>query len=151
MTRTFSKIYGLAALRVGWAYCSETVVGAIHRVRGPFNVSIPAQRAAAAALHDRAHVARSLAHNAEWKRQLTDEIRSLGLRVDDGEGNFVLIQFASPADSREADAWLISRGFILRPVANYGLPYCLRMTVGSAQANRGVMAALAQFVQSRAS
>lgn len=143
MTRTFSKIYGLAALRVGWAYCPEAVADAINRVRGPFNVSIPAQRAAAAATRDRGHLARSIAHNAEWKSWLTAALRDIGLRINDGEGNFVLIQFPDAAAARNADALLISRGFILRPVANYGLPHCLRMTVGSADANRGVVAALA--------
>jgi histidinol-phosphate aminotransferase len=151
MTRTFSKIFGLAALRVGWAYCPAAVADAINRVRGPFNVSIPAQRAAAAALQDRAHLARAIAHNAEWKAWLAAAIRDTGLRVDDGEGNFVLIQFPSPEDSRKADALLISRGFILRSVANYGLPHCLRMTIGSAESNRGVAAALSEFMKDRRS
>jgi len=147
MTRTFSKIYGLAGLRVGWAYCPDWVVDAINRVRGPFNVSIPAQRAATAALLDREHLKRSVAHNAEWKSWLVRHIRGSGLRVDAGEGNFLLIHFPLSRDAESADAFLTARGFILRPVANYGLPHCLRLTIGSAEANRGVAAAIADFAR----
>ncbi|MGH6877839.1 MAG: histidinol-phosphate transaminase [Rhizomicrobium sp.] len=150
MTRTFSKIYGLAGLRVGWAFCPEPVVDAINRVRGPFNVSVAAQRAAAAALRDRGHVARAVAHNAEWKSWLAANIRVCGLRVDEGEGNFLLIHFASPRDAQSADAFLTSRGFIVRPVANYGLSHCLRLTVGNAEADRGVAAALSDFARQSA-
>ncbi len=147
MTRTFSKIYGLAGLRVGWSYCPERVADAINRVRGPFNVSIPAQRAAAAALRDRAHVARSVAHNAEWKSWLARNIRACDLRVDEGEGNFLLIHFPSSQCAESADTFLTRRGFILRAVANYGLPHCLRLTIGSQEANRGVAAALGDFMR----
>jgi histidinol-phosphate aminotransferase len=147
MTRTFSKIHGLAGLRVGWAYCPPAVADAINRVRGPFNVSIPAQRAAIAALRDRDHVTRSAAHNAEWKSWLTDRIRATGLRVDESEGNFLLVHFRSSADAEHADMFLGERGFALRPVANYGLPQCLRLTIGSAAANRGVADALTEFVR----
>jgi histidinol-phosphate aminotransferase len=150
MTRTFSKIYGLAGLRVGWAYCPAAVTDALNRVRGAFNVSVPAQRAAVAALHDRDHVARSIAHNSKWKNWLIAEIRATGLRVDESEGNFLLIRFRAPEQAEAADAFLTSHGFILRPVANYGLPHCLRLTIGSAQVNRGVAAALADFMREQA-
>jgi len=148
MTRTFSKIYGLAGMRVGWAYCPESVADALNRVRGPFNVSVPAQRAAAAALLDRDHVKRAVAHNDKWKSWITQRIRATGLRADDSEGNFVLIHFPSqgPHAALSADAFLTGRGYILRPVANYGLPHCLRLTIGDEDANRGVAAALAEFV-----
>lgn len=149
MTRTFSKIYGLAGLRVGWAYCPPAVAGTLNRVRGPFNVTTAAQAAAAAALSDRDHVARSVAHNAEWKSWLVQKIRGTGLRVDEGEGNFLLIHFpaAVPHDAGSADAFLLRRGFILRPVANYGLSHCLRLTIGTEEANRGVARALADFMR----
>ncbi|HEY6579196.1 MAG TPA: histidinol-phosphate transaminase [Rhizomicrobium sp.] len=150
MTRTFSKIYGLAGLRVGWAYCPEPVVDAINRVRGPFNVSAPAQCAAAAAVRDSGHRARARAHNTEWKSWLGAGIRGCGLRVDEGEGNFLLIHFASPLDAQSADFFLTSRGFILRTLANYGLPHCLRLTIGSAQANRRVVEAFADFTRQSA-
>jgi histidinol-phosphate aminotransferase len=149
MTRTFSKIYGLAGLRVGWAFCPAAVADALHRIRGPFNVSVPAQRAAAAVLRDRHHFEASVAHNDKWKAWLTERIRATGLRVDDSAGNFVLIHF--PADGKHtakgADTFLTVRGLILRGVTNYGLPHCLRLTVGNEQANRRVAAALEEFMR----
>ena len=90
MTRTFSKIYGLAGLRVGWAYCPAAIADVLNRIRGPFNVSVPAQRAAAAALTDRAHIDAGIAHNEKWRDWLTNEIRKLGFRVDDS-----VVQFCS--------------------------------------------------------
>ncbi len=151
MTRTFSKIYGLAGLRVGWAFCPPTVADALNRVRGAFNVSVPAQRAAVAALRDREHVARAIDHNTEWKNWLTERIRSAGVTIGESEGNFLLLQFRAPYQAEAADAFLTGRGFILRPVANYHLPHCLRMTIGTAEANRGVAAALADFMRQDAS
>jgi len=146
MTRTFSKIYGLAGLRVGWAYCPAAVADVLNRIRGPFNVSVPAQRAAAAALKDREHLEAGVAHNEKWRGWLTAEIRKLGLRVDDSVGNFVLIHFANDEVAQDADRFLSARGVILRGVASYGLADCLRLTVGPDEANRAVVAALAEFV-----
>ncbi|HEY4944436.1 MAG TPA: histidinol-phosphate transaminase [Rhizomicrobium sp.] len=147
MTRTFSKIYGLAGLRVGWAYCPAAVADVLNRVRGPFNVSVPAQRAAAAALKDRAHVEANFAHNEKWRDVLTTEIRKLGFGVNDSVGNFILIQFGKDKGrmAQDADHFLASRGLILRGVVAYGLPDCLRLTVGPPDANRAVVAALAEF------
>ncbi|HXC57060.1 MAG TPA: histidinol-phosphate transaminase [Rhizomicrobium sp.] len=151
MTRTFSKIYGLAGLRVGWAYCPSAVADVLNRIRGPFNVSLPAQRAAAAALKDRAHVEASIAFNEKWRDWLTAEIRKLGFRVDDSVGNFILIHF--PHDTgrtaHDADQFLGRRGLLLRGLGNYGLADCLRLTVGKEDANRAVVAALAQFAAGR--
>lgn len=147
MTRTFSKIYALAGLRVGWAFCPASVVDAINRVRGPFNVSTPAQRAAAAALRDRKHLEESIAHNDKWKAWLVEHIRKTGLRVDEGVANFVLIHFPAegPHTAQKADAFLMSRGIILRGVTNYGLPNCLRLTVGGEEANKLSVSALEEF------
>lgn len=147
MTRTFSKIYGLAGLRVGWAYCPAAVADVLNRIRGPFNVSVPAQLAAAAALKDRAHVEASFAHNEKWRDWLTAEIRALGFRVDESVGNFILIHFSADAGraAHDADAFLAARGVILRGVAAYGLPHCLRLTVGPEDANRAAVAAFAAF------
>jgi histidinol-phosphate aminotransferase len=149
MTRTFSKIYGLAALRVGWAFCPAGVTDVLNRIRGPFNVNVPAQRAAAAAIKDRKHVEDAIAYNEKWKGWLIENIRKAGLRVDDSVGNFVLIHFPSkpPHTAQEADEFLSARGLILRGVANYALPHCLRLTVGSEEANRKVAAALADFMK----
>ncbi|HUO89258.1 MAG TPA: histidinol-phosphate transaminase [Rhizomicrobium sp.] len=150
MTRTFSKIYGLAGLRVGWAYCPGAVADVLNRVRGPFNVSVPGQRAAAAALRDRAHLEANFAHNEKWREWLTAEIRRLGFQVDDSVGNFVLIHFGKEKGRtvQDADRFLSARGLILRGVAAYGLPDCLRLTIGPEHANRAVVAALADFARS---
>ena len=147
MTRTFSKIYALAGLRVGWAYCPAAVADALNRVRGPFNVSVPAQAAAVAALKDRAHFDESFAHNEKWRGWLIENIRKLGLRVDDSVANFVLIHFADTKTAQAADAFLGTRGVILRGVAAYGLPHCLRLSVGTEEANRLAVTVLAEFVK----
>ncbi len=148
MTRTFSKVYGLAGLRIGWAYCPAPVADALNRIRGPFNVSLPAQRAGAAALGDHDHVRRSVEHNERWRAWLTEAIRAAGLAVDDSVCNFILIRFPhrTGKTAEEADRFLCERGLILRGVANYGLPDCLRLTVGPEDANRKVAAALGEFM-----
>lgn len=149
MTRTFSKIHGLAGLRIGWMYAPAHVIDAVNRVRGPFNVNAFAIEAGAAAIGDRAHVENAVAHNDRWLTYLTEELGTLGLRVTPSVGNFLLVHFpdSDAAHSAEAaDRFLIARGFILRRVTAYGFPNALRMTVGSEDANRGVVAALAQFL-----
>ena len=148
MTRTFSKIYGLAALRLGWAYCPAAVADVLNRVRGPFNVTAPAIAAGVAALEDRAHVEFAIAHNDTWLPWVTAEIEKLGLEVTPSVGNFVLIHFSGQKgkDAAAADEFLKSRGIILRRVAAYGLPNCLRMTIGTEDDNRKVVAALASFL-----
>jgi histidinol-phosphate aminotransferase len=148
MLRTFSKIYGLAALRLGWGYCPAAVADVLNRVRGPFNVNAPALAAGVAALEDRAHVEFAVAHNEKWLPWVTTEIGKLGLEVTPSIGNFVLIHFPSQKrkDAAAADEFLKSRGIILRRVAAYGLPKCLRMTIGTEDDNRKVVAALASFL-----
>ena len=149
MTRTFSKIHGLAALRIGWMYAPVAIVDALNRVRGPFNVNSAAIAAGAAAMADRAHMDRAIAHNEAWLPRLTDALQSMGLTVTPSVGNFVLIHFPAgdPARSAEAaDNWLVERGFVLRRVSAYGLPNALRMTIGSDEANQGVIDALTAFM-----
>lgn len=147
VTRTLSKAYGLAGLRIGWAYCPQGIAEVLNRTRAPFNVSIPAQYAGAAAIRDRAFTAEVVAHNARWQPWMEQEIQGLGYRVTPGVGNFVLVHFDDvPGRSvREADAFLLSRGIIVRGVANYHLPHALRITVGTEEANRLVVQALADF------
>jgi histidinol-phosphate aminotransferase len=149
MTRTFSKIHGLGGARIGWIYGPAAIIDALNRVRGPFNVNAAAIEAGVAAMKDRAHVEAAVAHNDIWLAWLTEELTKLGLRVTPSVGNFVLMHF--PDDGRRtaaaADEYLTQRGFILRRVAGYGFPNALRMTIGTEEANRGVVAALAEFLK----
>lgn len=148
MLRTFSKIHGLAALRIGWMYGPAHVVDAINRIRPAFNVNAPAIAAGVAALSDTAHVERAVAHNERWLPWLSDQIGALGLKVTPSVGNFILIHF--PRDggktAKEADEFLVKRGLVLRRLEPYKLPDALRMTVGTEEANRLVVAALAEFL-----
>ncbi len=148
MLRTFSKIHGLAAARLGWLYGPMHVVDALNRIRGPFNVNTPAMMAGIAAVEDSAHIERSRAHNDRWLPWLTDEIGKLGLTVTPSVANFVLIHFPDTKGrtAAEADPFLTKRGLVLRRVSAYKLPNALRMTVGSEEANRLVVAALAEFL-----
>lgn len=150
MTRTFSKIHGLAALRVGWCYGSAPVIDALNRIRGPFNVSHAGQAAAVAAIRDRAHVEESARHNEKWRDWLTREIGAMGLKIYPSVGNFLLIEFPGGAKAATAaDKFLMERGVILRGVAAYGLPSCLRITVGCEHGNKAAVAALRDFMGSR--
>ena len=147
MCRTFSKIYGLAALRIGWMYGPAHVVDAVNRIRGPFNVNAAAMAAGVAAVADAAHIEAARAHNEKWLAWLSAEIRKLGLEVTPSVANFVLIHFPKQKGRTavDADAFLTGRGLILRRVAAYHLPDALRMTVGTEEANRLVVEALAAF------
>lgn len=147
MTRTFSKIYGLAALRLGWAYCPRHIADVLNRIRGPFNITAPSIAAGVAAMADKAHVEASIAHNEQWLPWTTAELEKIGLTVTPSVGNFILIHF--PEDEAKgaiaADRFLKSRGIIMRRVAGYGLPNALRMTIGTGEENRAVVAALTEF------
>jgi histidinol-phosphate aminotransferase len=148
MCRTFSKIYALAALRLGWVVGPAHVIDAINRIRGPFNVNAPAIAAGVAAIRDTAHLEYSRAHNARWLPWLTEEISKLGLKVTPSVANFVLIHFtdAKGRTAAEADAFLSKRGLVLRQVGVYKLPNALRMSVGTEEANRLVVQSLAEFL-----
>ncbi len=148
MTRTFSKIYGLAALRLGWMYGPAPIVDAINRIRGPFNVNTAAMMAGVAAINDVAHVEKARLHNENWLGWLIEQVRALGLEVTPSVANFLLIHFprTKGKTAAEADAFLTSRGLILRRVTSYHLPDALRMTVGSEEANRLAVATLAEFM-----
>jgi histidinol-phosphate aminotransferase len=148
MCRTFSKIYGLAALRLGWLYGPAHVVDALNRIRGPFNVNAPSIAAGVAAIADTAHVERSRMHNEKWLAWLTDEIGKLGLTVTPSVGNFILIHFpdVKGKTAKDADALLTSRGCVLRAVGAYHLPNALRMSIGTEEANRLTVATLAELM-----
>lgn len=149
MTRTFSKVYGLAALRIGWLYGPEAVIDVLNRTRGPFNLSSAAIAAGAAAVRDKAFVEEAVAHNERWLPWLKAEIEGLGLVVTPSVGNFLLVHFptAKGRTAAEADDFLVSEGVVLRRVAAYGLPDALRLTVGDEEANRATVAALSAFVK----
>jgi len=147
MTHTFSKIHGLASLRIGWMFGPANIVDAVNRIRGPFNVSTPAMLAAVAAIEDTAHQEMSKAHNEKWRSYLTEEVTKLGLKVTPSVGNFILIHFPTEKGktAADADAFLTRRGLVLRALPNYGLPHALRMTIGPEEANRLVVDALRDF------
>jgi histidinol-phosphate aminotransferase len=124
------------------------IVDAINRIRGPFNVNAPAIAAGVAAMRDAAHAERARAHNARWLGWLSGEIAGLGLTVTPSVANFLLIHFPDAAGktAKEADAFLTGRGLVLRAVGAYKLPNALRMSVGTEEANRLVVAALKEFL-----
>lgn len=148
MTRTFSKIYGLGGMRLGWAYCPTAVADVLHRIRGPFNVNAAAQAAGAAAVRDTDFTAKVRAHNAQWLPWTRDQLLALGLKVTDSVGNFVLVCFDGIVErnAEDADAFLKRNGIIVRRMAGYGLPECLRITVGTEDEMRAVVDALARFI-----
>jgi len=146
MTRTFSKIHGLAALRLGWMYGPAHVVDAVNRIRGPFNVNGPAIAAGVATIRDAAHVEGARAYNTRWLAWITEEIGKLGLKVTPSAANFVLIHFADEKTAKAADAFLTKRGVVLRQLAAYKLPHALRMSVGTEEANRLTVQGLKDFL-----
>ncbi len=144
MTRTFSKIYGLGSVRLGWAYCSAQVADVLNRVRGPFNVSTPAQAAGVAAVQDQAFVAASLRHNSRMMTWFTAQCARFNLRVEPSVGNFVIVRFP---DAQKALAHFKSRGVLVRAVAGYGLPDYLRVTLGTEEEMQAVVGALEDLEQ----
>jgi histidinol-phosphate aminotransferase len=148
MTRTFSKIHGLAALRLGWAYCPASIADVLNRIRGPFNVSAPAIAAGIAAIEDYAHQEAAVCHNDKWLPWLSAELEQLGLKVTPSVANFILIHFPSgeAKGAAAAESYLKSKAVLLRRVGAYGLPNALRMTVGTEAENRATVAALSEFM-----
>jgi histidinol-phosphate aminotransferase len=147
MTRTFSKIYGLGGMRIGWCYAPPAVVDVLDRVRGPFNVSVPAQAAAIAALAEPGWVEAGCAHNAVQRPRLAAAMKAAGLRVWPSEANFVLVDLESVEIANAADAFMRSRGIIVRKVGGYGLPQCLRVTVGTTEEVDLVIEAFTEFMR----
>lgn len=143
MLRTFSKIYGLAALRLGWGYCSAEVAGVVNRVRGAFNVNAPAQAAGVAALNDKDFLKRTLDMTDTGRKYLTENIAALGYRVLPAVANFLLVEFGPRAE--EIRVALKDKGIFIRQMGAYNLPHHLRVTVGTAEDNTRVIEALKQF------
>jgi histidinol-phosphate aminotransferase len=147
MTRTFSKIYGLAAARIGWGYMPAAIADSMNRIRSPFNLAGPSMAAAIAGLEDKAHIARAQAHNTLWRRKVTLELREMGFDVPESAANFVMIPFGTEPGqtAQDADDCLIGKRIILRQLAAYKLPEALRMTIGLEQENRAALDALREF------
>ena len=143
MTRTFSKIHGLAALRLGWAYAPDHVIDVLNRARGPFNVSGPALAAGEAAIRDHDYVAHCAIQNEVWRDWLGKELRAAGFGVTPSSANFLLVEIGERAP--EADAYLQSRGIVVRRMEGYGLPRHLRISVGDETACRAVAEAMRDF------
>lgn len=149
MTRTFSKLYGLGGLRIGWGYGPAHVIDVLNRVRGPFNLSQAALAAAEAAIRDRAYTDHCRAENARWRTWLADALAEIGVPSDVSCANFVLARFANQAEAEACDDYLKTQGLIVRRVAGYNLPQCLRITVGDESACRRVVHAVRQFKGAR--
>ena len=149
MTRTFSKIYALGGLRVGWAYCSASVADVLNRVRAPFNLNGAAQAAAVAALEDVPAVDRAREHNDIWRPWLARELEALGLAVNPSVANFLIVRF-SGVGGKTADAafdFLKARGILTRKIGGYQLPEWIRITIGTEEEMRAVVKACSEFLR----
>lgn len=148
VTRTFSKIYGLASLRLGWGYCPQAIADDLNRIRGPFNTSVAAQAAGIEAIRDREHVARSVEHNDTWMRWLEQQLGGLAIDFTPGVGNFILMHFGDEPGKTAAEAndFLLSKGIILRFAPAPKLKDSIRLTIGLEEENRKVVEALAEFL-----
>ena len=140
VTRTFSKAYALAGLRVGYLFGAPGLVAVMERVRESFNVNAPALAACEAALADDPHLQWVCERNAVERAALSNELLARGLRVFPSRTNFVLVEFGDGTPTIEAG--MLARGVVLRPMAGYGLPACLRITVGTRDENRRLLAVL---------
>jgi len=146
MTRTFSKIFGMGGMRLGWCYAPAPVIDVLGRVRGPFNVNAAAMAAGVAALAEKGWVEQSVAHNTEWRGKVAAALTAAGITVWPSEGNFLLADFGTPPKAKAADAALKTRGLIVRAMGGYGLPSCLRITIGTAEECTMVIEALTAFM-----
>jgi histidinol-phosphate aminotransferase len=150
ITRTFSKIFGLAAERIGWAYGKPHLIDTLNRIRGPFNVTSAGQAAAIAALADTDFTERSRAHNAKWRDWMNDQIAALsnhGLRVVPSAANFILVIFGGPVSAEAADRELIEAGYVVRRLAGQGLGHALRITIGTEAENLAFMDVLRKILE----
>lgn len=145
--RTFSKIYGLAGLRLGYGYCPAGVADVLNRVRGPFNVSVPAQVAGLAALSDDAFIERSVTHNAQWRAWTKEKLESLGLNVYPSAANFLLVDFQTPERAEACRQFLKSKGILVRQMGAYKLGHCLRISIGTGDEMEEACECVKQFVQ----
>ncbi len=145
MTRTFSKIYGLGGLRVGWGYGPAAIIDVLNRIRGPFNLSNTQLDVAEAAVRDQDYVAKCRSENTKMRHWLALALAELGVPSDTSMANFILARLASAEEAEACDLFLQSQGLIVRRVSSYKLPHCLRITVGDEAGCRRVAHAIGQF------
>jgi len=145
MTRTFSKIHGLGGLRIGWGYARREIIDVLNRIRQPFNLSLAQMAAAEAAVRDVDYTRFCAAENARWRDFLRNGLVQMGVACDESFANFVLARFASAEEADAADRALRDDGILVRKVAGYGLPDCLRITVGDEAACRRILGVIATF------
>lgn len=146
MLRTFSKIYGLASLRIGWCYCHEKIAEILHKIRGPFNVSGPAQACAIACLDDDDFLEKSRQHNQKWLDIYKSEIANLkNLIAHEALANFILLDFLNEKNCQNAQKIFLENNIILREMSAYSLNNCLRLTIGKDQENHQVLEILKQI------
>ncbi len=145
MTRTFSKIFGMGGARLGWCYAPPSVIDVLNRTRPPFNVNGFASAAGIAALEEPGWLEKNRAHNSAERRRLAERLTQSGLKVVPSEANFILVDFTTTAHASAADAYLRQHGIIARQVKSYGLPHCLRITIGTAAECSRVAEVLAEF------
>jgi len=145
MTRTFSKVYGLGGLRIGWGYGPKHVIDVLNRIRGPFNLSTTQLETAEAAVRDQDFVAKCRGENTRMRSWLANALAEIGVPSDTSMANFILARFASQEEAEACDAFLQKQGLIVRRVVSYKLPHCLRITIGDEASCRQVAHAVAQF------
>ncbi len=145
MTRTLSKIYGLGGLRIGWGYGPKPIIDVLNRIRGPFNLSNAQLEAGEAAIRDQDHVERCREENTRLRAWLAEALAERGVPSDTSTANFILARFADEAEAAACDQFLQGQGLIVRRVSSYGLPNCLRITIGDEASCRRVAHAIGQF------
>ena len=145
MTRTFSKIYGLGGLRIGWGYGPKAIIDVLNRVRQPFNLSHTQLATAEAAVRDTSFTNKVQTDNARLRVWMADALAEIGVPSDPSFANFLLARFGSEKEAADCDAYLRSEGILVRRVTGYGFPNCLRITVGDEASCRQVVHAIAQF------
>jgi len=150
ITRTFSKIYGLAGLRVGWGYFADDLRDQVRKVLNPGSVSLLSQVAARAAMEDRENVRQANRLVAEQRGYLSAEISNLGLAVVPSQTNFILVDFVKPEAAASAFEFLRKHGLVVRPMGGYGLPACLRITIGTGEQMQMTARTLADWRRTRA-
>lgn len=147
VTRTFSKAYGLGGMRLGWGHCPEAIADVLNRVRGPFNVSSAAQAAGLAALADEEFLQKSMTHNKNCRDWTKFQLEGAGLTVHPSAGNFLLVDFGSPDKAENTRQYLKNQGILVRQMGAYGLPECLRITIGTDEEMTLAVAVIKDYIK----